>query len=289
MRVIAHGVCANAQYGTRDAVRNRPLSLLAPCGVDVAVAQCTEATSCHKRTLESVIEALLTDENLRIRFALDRIETVAELCLRGVELTSDEVDLFCRTDARLWFLGDEVTDEWQQWTGTRHAACPEWPTPDQAHRRSHPGATDGRNYHAARAARARRRKHDRYEGGHMNRYIGWALLTAFFLGIHLSADEAITITARPSGDPGERIRAAESDRRAERHEPHADMGSRRPGVLPEQHDAARGLVGCAKLFLHGERSPRGHFDVRARLVRSDNTEVMAQTRIIVGGGDGLDE
>ena len=61
----------------------------------------------------TVIEKLLTDENLRIRFALDRIETVAELYLRGVELTRDEIDLFCRTDARLWFLGDEVRGEWQ--------------------------------------------------------------------------------------------------------------------------------------------------------------------------------
>ncbi len=52
-----------------------------------------------------VIDTLLTDENLRTRFARDRIETVAELCLRGVELTRDEIDLFCRTDARLWFLG----------------------------------------------------------------------------------------------------------------------------------------------------------------------------------------
>jgi hypothetical protein len=32
----------------------------------------------------------------------------------------------------------------------------------------------------------------------MNRYIGWALLIAFFLGIHLSADEAIKIFARPT-------------------------------------------------------------------------------------------
>jgi hypothetical protein len=30
----------------------------------------------------------------------------------------------------------------------------------------------------------------------MNRYIGWALLIAFFLGIHLRADEAIKISAR---------------------------------------------------------------------------------------------
>ena len=30
----------------------------------------------------TVIEKLLTDETMRIRFALDRIETIAELCLR---------------------------------------------------------------------------------------------------------------------------------------------------------------------------------------------------------------
>lgn len=53
-----------------------------------------------------VVEQLLTDEDLRIRFALDRIETVAELCLRGFDLSRDDIDLFCRTDARLWFLGD---------------------------------------------------------------------------------------------------------------------------------------------------------------------------------------
>ena len=61
----------------------------------------------------TVIEKLITDKNLRIRFAFDPIETVAELYLRGVELTRDEIALFCRTDARLWFLGDEVRGEWQ--------------------------------------------------------------------------------------------------------------------------------------------------------------------------------
>ena len=54
-----------------------------------------------------VIEKLLTDENLRIRFALDRMETIAELYLRGFDLSSDEIDLFCRADAGLWFLGDD--------------------------------------------------------------------------------------------------------------------------------------------------------------------------------------
>ena len=60
-----------------------------------------------------VIEKLLTDERLRIQFALDRMETIAELWLHGFELTRDEVDLFSRTDARLWFLGEKVRGEWQ--------------------------------------------------------------------------------------------------------------------------------------------------------------------------------
>ncbi len=60
-----------------------------------------------------VVEKLLTDENLRLRFAIDRMETIAELCLRGFELTRDEIDLFCGTDARLWFLVDQ-RGLWQQ-------------------------------------------------------------------------------------------------------------------------------------------------------------------------------
>jgi hypothetical protein len=55
-----------------------------------------------------VIDKLLTDENLRIRFALDRVETIVDLCLRGVELTRDEIDLLCRTDAGVWFLRSAV-------------------------------------------------------------------------------------------------------------------------------------------------------------------------------------
>ena len=56
-----------------------------------------------------VIEKLVTDENLRIRFALDRVGTVAELCLRGFDLTRDEIDLLCRTDAGVWFLRSAVS------------------------------------------------------------------------------------------------------------------------------------------------------------------------------------
>jgi len=60
-----------------------------------------------------VIEKLLTDEGLRIRFALDRIETIAELCLSGFELTRDELDLIYRTDVHLWFR-DHVRGQWLQ-------------------------------------------------------------------------------------------------------------------------------------------------------------------------------
>ena len=60
-----------------------------------------------------VVEQLLTDETLRIRFALDRIETVAELCLRGFDLSPDEIDLFWRADPGLWFLGDTVRGQRQ--------------------------------------------------------------------------------------------------------------------------------------------------------------------------------
>jgi hypothetical protein len=59
------------------------------------------------------IEELLTDRQLRIRFAVNSVETVVELCLRGVELDRDEFDLFCRTDACVWFVRDVGTDGWQ--------------------------------------------------------------------------------------------------------------------------------------------------------------------------------
>jgi hypothetical protein len=58
-----------------------------------------------------VVEKLLADQNLRIRLALDPWETVAELLLVGVDLTGDEVDLFCRTDPRMWFLGEMTSGE----------------------------------------------------------------------------------------------------------------------------------------------------------------------------------
>ena len=58
-----------------------------------------------QKTIGSVIDKLLTDEELRILFVVDRMEALAELCIRGCELSGAEIDLFCRTDARLWFWG----------------------------------------------------------------------------------------------------------------------------------------------------------------------------------------
>ena len=55
-----------------------------------------------------VMDTLLTEEQLRIRFAVDRISTVIELFQRGFDLSPDEIDLFCQTNADLWFLRDTV-------------------------------------------------------------------------------------------------------------------------------------------------------------------------------------
>lgn len=58
-----------------------------------------------------LIDRLLDDEVLRVQFALDRIETLADLSLTGIELTPDEMDLFLYTDARVWFWsGGNMTE-----------------------------------------------------------------------------------------------------------------------------------------------------------------------------------
>ena len=58
-----------------------------------------------------VIDRLLEDEDLRARFALDRIDTLAELSFRGFELTPDELDVFICTDARVWFWGSVLAGD----------------------------------------------------------------------------------------------------------------------------------------------------------------------------------
>ena len=61
-----------------------------------------------QKTIGRAIDKLLTDEDLRIRFVVDPMEAVAELCVLGFELSGDEIDLFCRTDARLWSWGGSM-------------------------------------------------------------------------------------------------------------------------------------------------------------------------------------
>jgi hypothetical protein len=61
-----------------------------------------------QQTIGKVIDQLLADEDLRIRFVVDRMETLADLCFRGFVLRPEEIDLFCRTDARLWFWRGDI-------------------------------------------------------------------------------------------------------------------------------------------------------------------------------------
>jgi hypothetical protein len=56
-----------------------------------------------QQNVGDVIDRLLTDEGLRIRFALDPFDTLAELHVRGLALTPHEIDVFVQSDLRLWF------------------------------------------------------------------------------------------------------------------------------------------------------------------------------------------
>ena len=61
-----------------------------------------------QRMVAILIDRLLADKDLRIRFALDPDETLADLSFLGVDLTRDEIDVFLRADARLWFWGKSL-------------------------------------------------------------------------------------------------------------------------------------------------------------------------------------
>ena len=60
-----------------------------------------------RHNVENIIDRLLTDEELRIRFALDPFDTLAELHVRGLALTPHEIDVFVQSDQRLWFREKE--------------------------------------------------------------------------------------------------------------------------------------------------------------------------------------
>ena len=57
-----------------------------------------------------VVDRLVTDEELRVRFALDPIETLAALTLEelgpaGFGLTRDEIHGLMKADIRVWIPG----------------------------------------------------------------------------------------------------------------------------------------------------------------------------------------
>ena len=56
-----------------------------------------------QQAVTNLIHRLLTDEDLRIRFAVDRFNTIADICLGGLELTCDEIDVFIASDVQMWF------------------------------------------------------------------------------------------------------------------------------------------------------------------------------------------
>lgn len=56
-----------------------------------------------QQTVTLVIHKLLTDEDLRARFAAEPLDTLADLQLEGAQLTLDEARAFVQADVRTWF------------------------------------------------------------------------------------------------------------------------------------------------------------------------------------------
>jgi hypothetical protein len=55
-----------------------------------------------QKTVHLVIAKLLTDEDVRLRFLRDPIETLTTFRDQGFELTSDEMEALIQTDRTLW-------------------------------------------------------------------------------------------------------------------------------------------------------------------------------------------
>jgi hypothetical protein len=55
-----------------------------------------------QRTVELVIGRLLTDEELRLRFAREPLATLADFCDRGFDLTRGEIDALIQIDGDVW-------------------------------------------------------------------------------------------------------------------------------------------------------------------------------------------
>ena len=55
-----------------------------------------------QKTVQLLMGRLLTDEDLRLRFAERPLETLTELRDQGFDLTFDEIDAFARSDPKIW-------------------------------------------------------------------------------------------------------------------------------------------------------------------------------------------
>ncbi len=55
-----------------------------------------------QKTVQFIIGRLLTDEEYRLRFQSDALETLVALRDQGVELTAVEIEALVRTDRQLW-------------------------------------------------------------------------------------------------------------------------------------------------------------------------------------------
>jgi hypothetical protein len=53
--------------------------------------------------VERAISRLMSEEELRLRFVLDRFDAVAELHERGITLTPTEIDALVQSDSQIWF------------------------------------------------------------------------------------------------------------------------------------------------------------------------------------------
>jgi hypothetical protein len=56
-----------------------------------------------QENVDKVITRLMSEEALRIRFVLDRFDTIADLLEHGLPLTPAEIDLFVQSDVEMWF------------------------------------------------------------------------------------------------------------------------------------------------------------------------------------------
>jgi hypothetical protein len=71
----------------------------------------TEEAAMSQQMVGNVIDRLLTDEDLRIRFIAEPVETMADLHALGFELTSEEIDLFIQTNTRTWLWTDTLAGQ----------------------------------------------------------------------------------------------------------------------------------------------------------------------------------